>query len=198
MKLVSADMAGWISGVRRALPGRRAVRRPVPRRVLATEALDKVRREVWNEARRKATSTRRRAQGRPVRALEEPREPHRPPALKLADRDAKGRCTARTCSRSSCARSTPAGAEAALLGMAGLGASLPPAPFVKLARTITEQREGSSPRSTTASPTPASRRSTPRSDSSPDARSGSTPRGADRPRNAQARRAVPATTGRSP
>jgi transposase len=38
------------------------------------------------------------------------------------------------------------------------------APFVKLARTITKQRDGSSPRSATACPTPASKRSTPRSD----------------------------------
>ena len=53
LKLVSCDMAGWIEAVvaKRCPKAKRCVD-PFHVSQLATEALDKVRREVWNEARR--------------------------------------------------------------------------------------------------------------------------------------------------
>lgn len=53
LKLVSCDMAGWIEAVleKRCPKAKRCVD-PFHVIALATEALDKVRREVWNEARR--------------------------------------------------------------------------------------------------------------------------------------------------
>jgi transposase len=53
LKLVSCDMAGWIEAVlaKRCPKAKRCVD-PFHVVALATEALDKVRREVWNEARR--------------------------------------------------------------------------------------------------------------------------------------------------
>ena len=53
LKLVSCDMAGWIEAVlaKRCPKAKRCVD-PFHVVQLATEALDKVRREVWNEARR--------------------------------------------------------------------------------------------------------------------------------------------------
>jgi transposase len=53
LKLVSCDMAGWIEAVlaKRCPKARRCVD-PFHVVALATDALDKVRREVWNEARR--------------------------------------------------------------------------------------------------------------------------------------------------
>ncbi|HET9117227.1 MAG TPA: transposase, partial [Pseudonocardiaceae bacterium] len=57
-ELVSADMAGWISGpiAERAPQAERCVD-PFHVVMLATDALDEVRREVWNEARRQGNLT---------------------------------------------------------------------------------------------------------------------------------------------
>ena len=68
VELVSSDMGEWITARRRgALPDAAALHRPFHVVKLATEALDEVRREVWNEARQPATSRRRPlAQGRPL------------------------------------------------------------------------------------------------------------------------------------
>ena len=53
IQLVSCDMADWITMPdRRALPERRDLPGPVPRVKLATDALDEVRREVWNDTRK--------------------------------------------------------------------------------------------------------------------------------------------------
>ncbi len=53
LELVSCDMAGWISGpIAERCPQARRCVDPFHVVALATEALDKVRREVWNEARR--------------------------------------------------------------------------------------------------------------------------------------------------
>ena len=88
---VSADQADWIAHVvAERCPD--AVRCADPFHVVtwAIDALDDVRRQAWNDARRggptiskgrgRARRRRRRppAQARPLRALEEPREPHRP------------------------------------------------------------------------------------------------------------------------
>ena len=85
LKLVSCDMAGWIEAVlaKRCPQAKRCVD-PFHVVALATEALDRVRREVWN--------ARRAARARPMRPrelkgarfclLEEPREPDSAPAVK--------------------------------------------------------------------------------------------------------------------
>jgi Transposase/Helix-turn-helix domain of transposase family ISL3/zinc-finger of transposase IS204/IS1001/IS1096/IS1165 len=95
IELVSADMAAWISGpIADRVPD--AVRCVDPFHVvmLATEALDDVRREVWNEARRQGNlELARELKGRPVRGLEEPGEPHRPPGLQARD-DPADQCAA--------------------------------------------------------------------------------------------------------
>ena len=82
IELVSCDMASWISGpVAERCPD--AVRCVDPFHViqLATDALDAVRREVWNRSTPTGKhGTRPRSEGRAVRDLEEPGEPHRPPA----------------------------------------------------------------------------------------------------------------------
>jgi len=53
IELVSCDMAGWIAGpVADRLPGAVRCVDPFHVVVLATDALDEIRREVWNEARR--------------------------------------------------------------------------------------------------------------------------------------------------
>ena len=84
--LVSCDMASWITApVAERCPNAELCLDPFHVVQLATKALDEIRREVWNQARREGlTALAGRAQGRPLRALEEPREPHRPPRVKLA------------------------------------------------------------------------------------------------------------------
>ncbi len=82
LELISCDMAGCISSV---LDVRcpRAERCVDPFHViqLATEALDEIRREVSERGEtRRPERDRARSQGRPLRALEEPREPDLPPA----------------------------------------------------------------------------------------------------------------------
>ena len=74
-----------------------------------TDALDEVRRAVWNEARRAGKKQLAKdAQGRPLRAVEEPGEADRPPTGQArSDPEAqRPDSTAPTCSKSSCARST--------------------------------------------------------------------------------------------
>ena len=75
LKLVSCDMADWITGpVAERCPNATVCLDPFHVVKLATDALDEIRREVWNEARRAGQrQLAARAQGRPVRALEEPR-----------------------------------------------------------------------------------------------------------------------------
>jgi transposase len=53
LELISADMASWISGpIAERCPGAKRCVDPFHVVMLATDALDEVRREVWNEARR--------------------------------------------------------------------------------------------------------------------------------------------------
>ena len=81
--LVSCDMAGWISGpVAERCPQAARCVDPFHVVALATDALDVVRRDVWNDARRAGHTQAAQgpSEGREVRAVEEPREPHRPPA----------------------------------------------------------------------------------------------------------------------
>jgi hypothetical protein len=87
IELVSADMAAWISGpIADRVPD--AVRCVDPFHVvmLATEALDQVRREVWNEARRQGhLQLARDLKGARFAVWKKPREPHRPPSRQTRD-----------------------------------------------------------------------------------------------------------------
>jgi len=79
---VSADGADWVADVVAARCPT-AVRCADPFHLVAwaTDALDEVRRQVWNDARRSGdTHGARKLEGRPVRAVEEPRRPDRQPA----------------------------------------------------------------------------------------------------------------------
>ena len=115
---------------------------------LSTDALDEIRRDVWNDARKAGQAgSRKRAQGRPLRAVEEPRAADRTPAAR----------SSRACSRStsdlyraylspsSCGMIYRVPVEQAL---ELLDAWLKWArrcrlePFIKLAKTITKQRPG--------------------------------------------------------
>jgi len=106
---VSADIAAWICGpIAERVPD--AVRCVDPFHVvmLATEALDQVRREVWNEARRQGNlELARELKGARFAVWKNPRTspPARPPSSRAFSARTPS-CTARTCSRSSCARST--------------------------------------------------------------------------------------------
>ena len=205
IELVSCDMASWIAGpVAERCPD--AVRCVDPFHVieLATDALDEVRREVWNEARtdRATWSSPRETQGRAVRGLEEPREPHRPPAARSSPRSRRptGRCTARTCSRSNSVRSTecpPRKAEKLLDGWLDWARRCRLPSFVKLARTITEQRAGilAAVKHGLSNARVEQINTQIRLDHPPRVRVPHR-RGADRARDAQTRRALPAATAR--
>ncbi len=178
--LVSCDMAGWIAGpVADRLPG--AVRCVDPFHViqLATDALDEIRREVWNEARRAGQARAAKdLKGARYALWKNPENLTDRQTAKLADiQKTTGRCIARTCSRSSCARSTGCPptprSRCSTTGSRGPGA-------VASHRSSTSPRPSpasapeSSRRSSTASPTHASKRSTRRSGCSQGARSGFT------------------------
>ena len=170
IELVSCDMAGWIAGpVADRLPD--AVRCVDPFHViqLATDALDEIRREVWNQARKAGEVTAARdLKGARYALWKNPENLTDRQAIKLAaSRRPTSRCTAPTCSKSSCVRSTSCPPRrrrgcwtAGSSGRGGAGSdrsSSSPAPSPNNA-------PGSSPRSSTASQTPAWKRSTPRSE----------------------------------
>jgi transposase len=169
IKLVSCDMASWIAGpVADRLPD--AVRCVDPFHViaLATDALDEVRREVWNQARKAGEiAAAKDLKGARYALWKNPENLTDRQAAKLSSirRPTPG-CIARTCSRSSSGRST----------------GCPPKPRSGCSTSgsrgraaVASHRSSSSPgrsprsaprssrRSSTACPTPASKRSTPRS-----------------------------------
>jgi transposase len=148
LKLVSCDMAGWIEAV---LADRcpRAKRCVDPFHViqLATEALDKVRREVWNEARRQGHGdVARQLKGARFVLWKNPENLTARQQAKLADVEKLNRPLYRAYLLKEQLRQIyrlPARAAIALLDewlswarRCRLG------PFVKLARTIAAQREG--------------------------------------------------------
>jgi transposase len=142
LKLVSCDMAGWIEVVL-------ADRCVDPFHVvqLATEALDEIRREVWREARRQG-------QGDVAAALKGARYAHRKNPENLTARQQSNLADVEKLNRqlyraylvkSCCARSTACrhGRRIALLDeWLSWARRCRLWPFVKLARTITTQREG--------------------------------------------------------
>ena len=134
---------------RRALPQRRDVcLDPFHVIKLSTEALDEVRREVWNDARKAGqTRPRARAQRRPLRSLDEPRAAHRAPPARSSPASSRSTrtSTAPTCIAQQLRMIYRVPFEQAL---ELLDAWLKwtrrcrLAPFVKLAKTITKQRPG--------------------------------------------------------
>ena len=194
-------MAAWISGpIAERVP--HAIRCVDPFHVvmLATEALDDVRREVWNEARRQGNlRARPRAQGRPVRGLEEPREPHRPPGRQARHNPADQRqAVPRVPPQRAATPDLPAPRRrrrAAAGRLAEVGASLPTT-IVRQARPHDHRATRRDPRRDP--PRPLQRPD--RADQHPDPTDHPPrvrvpqPARADRARDAQTRRPVPATT----
>ena len=167
LELISADMAAWISRpiAERAPQADRCVD-PFHVIMLATDALAQVRREVWNEARRQGNlQLVRDLKGARFAVWKNPENLTDRQAAKLATIQQTNARLYRAYLLKEQLRQIyqlPAAAAERLLDrwLAWARRSRLPS-FVKLARTITDQR--ASPRSTTGSPTPGSSRSTPRS-----------------------------------
>jgi transposase len=148
VELVSCDMAAWIAGpVAERLPN--AVRCVDPFHViqLATDALDEIRREVWNEARRAGqTALARDLKGARFALWKNPENLTARQRLKLADVQHTNRRLYRAYLLKEQLRQIyrlPAGAAVALLdSWLAWTRRCRLAPFVKLARTITDQRTG--------------------------------------------------------
>ncbi len=148
IELISADMASWISGpIAERVP--HAVRCVDPFHVvmLATEALDEVRREVWNEARRQGNlELARELKGARFAVWKNPENLTDRQAAKLATIQQTNARRYRAYLLKEQLRQIyrlPAAAAERLLDRWLAWARrcrLPP--FVKLARTITEQRDG--------------------------------------------------------
>jgi transposase len=168
IELVSCDMAGWIAApVADRLPDAIGCVDPFHVVMLATDALDEVRREVCNQARKSADITAARdLKGARFALWKNPEKLTDRQQAKLSSIQKTTRgCTARTCSKSSCARSTgcPPGRQSSR-STSGRG----PGDVVSHRSSSSPARSppnepASSPRSSTASATPASKRSTPRS-----------------------------------
>jgi len=148
IELVSADMAAWISGpIAERLPD--AVRCVDPFHViqLATDALDEIRREVWNEARRAGqTAVARDLKGARFALWKNPENLTARQQLKLADVQRTNRRLYRAYLLKEQLRQIyrlPAGAAIALLdGWLAWARRCRLQPFRKLAKTLTEQRAG--------------------------------------------------------
>ena len=190
---VSADQAGWIAEiVAERCPN--AVQCADPFHIVkwATEALDEVRRQAWNDACgaagpndgrwvRPPRSRPRRPPDQPVplRALKNPREPHRPPAREgRLDRPHRPAPLSRLpAQRRTALRLLPSRRrwQRSLTALAVLGAALPQLrAFVRLARRVSNILDKIHATLEHNPPTPSSNPSTPRSASSPGSRSDST------------------------
>jgi transposase len=148
LKLVSCDMAGWIEAVLadRCPKARRCVD-PFHVVQLATEALDKVRREVWNEARRQGQgNVAAELKGTRYALWKNPENLTTRQQAKLADVERLNRPLYRAYLLKEQLRQIyrlPARAAIALLeDWLQWARRCRLQPFVKLARTITEQRDG--------------------------------------------------------
>jgi transposase len=148
IELVSCDMAAWIAGpVAERLP--EAVRCVDPFHViqLATDALDEIRREVWNDARRTGqTALARDLKGARFALWKNPEHLTARQRLKLADVQHTNHRLYRAYLLKELLRQIyrlPAGAAVALLdGWLAWARRCRLEPFRKLARTVTEQRAG--------------------------------------------------------
>ena len=146
IELVSADMAAWIAGpIRERCPNAALCLDPFHVVQLATDALDEIRREVWNEARRAGqTRLARDLKGARFALWKNPEHLSARQHAKLADVQKTNRKLYRAYLLKEQLRQIyrlPADAAIALLGAWLKWARrcrLPP--FVKLARTITHQQ----------------------------------------------------------
>ena len=148
VELVSCDMAGWIAGpIAERCPN--AIRCVDPFHVikLATDALDLVRREVWNQARRAGqTELARDLKGARFALWKNPERLTSRQQAKLSDIEQTNRPLFRAYLLKEQLRQIyrlPAEAAVALLdGWIKWARRCRLKPFIKLARTITEQRPG--------------------------------------------------------
>ncbi|MGH2843701.1 MAG: ISL3 family transposase [Solirubrobacteraceae bacterium] len=148
VELVSCDMAAWIAGpVAERLP--KAVRCIDPFHVvqLATDALDEIRREVWNEARRAGqTQVARDLKGARFALWKNPENLTNRQQAKLSDIEQTNRPLYRAYMLKEQLRQIyrlPATAAIQLLdGWINWARRCRLRPFVKLAKTITQQRAG--------------------------------------------------------
>ncbi len=148
LKLVSCDMAGWIEAVlaKRCPQAKRCVD-PFHVVALATEALDRVRREVWNEARRQGqTDAARELKGARFCLWKNPENLTARQQSKLADIERVNRPLYRAYLLKEQLRQIyrlgPRAAIRLLDEWLSWARRSRLRPFVKLARTIAEQREG--------------------------------------------------------
>lgn len=148
LKLVSCDMAGWIEAVlaKRCPKAKRCVD-PFHVIQLATEALDKVRREVWNEARRQGQGdVARELKGSRFALWKNPENLTTRQQAKLADIEKLNRPLYRAYLLKEQLRQIyrlgPRAAIRVLDEWISWARRCRLKPFVKLARTISDQREG--------------------------------------------------------
>jgi transposase len=148
IELVSADMAAWVAGpIRERCPQAVLCLDPFHVVALATDALDEIRREVWNEARRAGqTQTARDLKGARFALWKNPEHLSAQQHAKLADVQNTNRRLYRAYLLKEQLRQIyrlPATSAIALLeAWLKWARRCRLAPFVKLARTITDQRTG--------------------------------------------------------
>ena len=148
LKLVSCDMAGWISGpIAKRCPQAKRCVDPFHVVALATEALDKIRREVWSEARRRGQgAVAAELKGARFALWKNPENLTARQQTKLADVERVNRPLYRAYLLKEQLRQIyrlPARQAIILLeDWLQWARRSRLRPFVKLARTITEQREG--------------------------------------------------------
>jgi transposase len=148
IELVSADMAAWVAGpISERCPNAELCLDPFHVVQLATDALDEIRREVWNEARQAGqTQLARDLKGARFALWKNPDRLTERQAAKLADIQATNKPLYRAYLLKEQLRQIyrlPAcGAIALLDGWITWARRCRLAPFVRLARTITDQRAG--------------------------------------------------------
>ena len=148
LELVSADMAAWVAGpVRERCPNAELCLDPFHVVMLATDALDEIRREVWNDARRAGqTALAKGLKGARFALWKNPENLTERQALKLADIQRTNAPLYRGYLLKEQLRQiyrVPADQAIALLdSWITWARRCRLQPFVKLARTITQQRAG--------------------------------------------------------
>jgi transposase len=148
LELVSADMAAWVAGpVRERCPNAELCLDPFHIVALATDALDEIRREVWNEARQAGqTAVAKGLKGARFALWKNPEHLTARQRSKLSDIQTTNRRLYRAYLLKEQLRQIyrvpPSAAIAMLDGWITWARRCRLTPFVKLARTITDQRAG--------------------------------------------------------
>jgi transposase len=148
LELVSADMAAWVAGpVRKRCPNAELCLDPFHIVALATDALDEIRREVWNEARQAGrTAVAKGLKGARFALWKNPEHLTARQRSKLSDIQTTNRRLYRAYLLKEQLRQIyrvpPSAAIAMLDGWITWARRCRLTPFVKLARTITDQRAG--------------------------------------------------------